>query len=173
MANNNEDHLAYGDYHPQSERTQADEEYEGEERGIIGDTFGRFRKRYQSQISNPSDPSLSGSSQNQPPGSLGGSLFEKIHGVVHGLGSEIHQRLVEGQHSPTPTPGTQNDAQSTLQHRFGSFAPQRSGNDVKWHVDGCQYMWAVSKAIEQSTESIWILDCKYKFACRLKGIYFR
>jgi len=42
--------------------------------------------------------------------------------------------------------------------RFHSFAPPRTGNDVKWFVDGCGYMWAVSVAIEEARESIWILD---------------
>lgn len=43
-------------------------------------------------------------------------------------------------------------------NRFKSFAPPRTANDAKWFVDGCGYMWAVSVAIEEATESIWILD---------------
>jgi phospholipase D1/2 len=43
-------------------------------------------------------------------------------------------------------------------NRFQSFAPSRSQNDAKWYVDGCSYMWAVSVALEEATESIWILD---------------
>ncbi|RDL38671.1 putative phospholipase D1 [Venustampulla echinocandica] len=43
-------------------------------------------------------------------------------------------------------------------NRFHSFAPPRTGNDAKWFVDGCGYMWAVSVAIEEARESIWILD---------------
>ena len=43
-------------------------------------------------------------------------------------------------------------------NRFHSFAPQRVGNDAKWYVDGCGYMWAVSVALEEARESIWILD---------------
>jgi hypothetical protein len=27
-------------------------------------------------------------------------------------------------------------------------------------VDGCGYMWAVSRALEQARETIWILDCE-------------
>jgi phospholipase D1/2 len=46
----------------------------------------------------------------------------------------------------------------TRDNRFHSFAPPRNGNDVKWFVDGCGYFWAVSIAIEQAKESIWILD---------------
>jgi phospholipase D1/2 len=47
----------------------------------------------------------------------------------------------------------------TRNNRFHSFAPERDGgNDAKWYVDGCSYMWAVSVAIEEARESIWILD---------------
>jgi phospholipase D1/2 len=43
-------------------------------------------------------------------------------------------------------------------NRFHSFAPIRARNDAKWFVDGCGYMWAVSVALDEATESIWILD---------------
>ncbi|KAL1855686.1 hypothetical protein VTK73DRAFT_8533 [Phialemonium thermophilum] len=42
-------------------------------------------------------------------------------------------------------------------NRYSSFAPQSSGQ-VKWHVDGASYFWAVSMALEQAQESIYILD---------------
>lgn len=44
------------------------------------------------------------------------------------------------------------------ENRFHSFAPPRHGNDAKWFVDGCGYMWAVSVALQEARESIWILD---------------
>ncbi|KHN97903.1 Phospholipase D [Metarhizium album ARSEF 1941] len=44
------------------------------------------------------------------------------------------------------------------QHRFESFFPERDGNLVKWYVDGCDYFWAVSVALEQAQESIYICD---------------
>lgn len=53
------------------------------------------------------------------------------------------------------------------QARYGSFAPERNHNDAKWYVDGCNYMWAVSRALEGARESIWILDCKKIFATLL------
>jgi len=43
-------------------------------------------------------------------------------------------------------------------HRFQSFAPQRAGNEAKWYVDACGYMYAVSVALEQAQRSIMILD---------------
>lgn len=54
-------------------------------------------------------------------------------------------------------------------HRYESFAPQRVNNEVKWHVDGCNYFHAVSIALEQAKESIWILDCK-TFLCHVPAI---
>ncbi|KAL6914069.1 hypothetical protein FSST1_011829 [Fusarium sambucinum] len=42
-------------------------------------------------------------------------------------------------------------------NRYRSFAGESSGN-VKWYVDGASYFWAVSQAIEQAQESIYILD---------------
>ncbi|KAH6676249.1 hypothetical protein B0J14DRAFT_585147 [Halenospora varia] len=43
-------------------------------------------------------------------------------------------------------------------HRFESFAPERPGNNIKWYVDGRDYYWAVSIALERATESIYIAD---------------
>jgi phospholipase D1/2 len=61
-------------------------------------------------------------------------------------------------------------------HRFRSFAPEREGNLVKWHVDGwgayrmvvinseseseltADYFWALSELIDQAKSSILILD---------------
>jgi len=49
--------------------------------------------------------------------------------------------------------------------RFESFAPVRNGNAAKWYVDGKDYMFAVSVALERARESIWILDCKLPDGC--------
>ncbi|KAM0455617.1 hypothetical protein ACHAPV_007694 [Trichoderma viride] len=43
-------------------------------------------------------------------------------------------------------------------HRFQSFFPERDGNLIKWYVDGRDYFWAVSVALEQAKESIYIED---------------
>jgi phospholipase D1/2 len=51
-----------------------------------------------------------------------------------------------------------NSSYTAPANRFHSFAPPRTGNDAKWYVDGCGYMWAVSVALEEAQESIWILD---------------
>lgn len=43
-------------------------------------------------------------------------------------------------------------------HRFKSFAPERPGNRIKWYVDGRDYFWAVSVALERAKETIYIAD---------------
>ena len=43
-------------------------------------------------------------------------------------------------------------------HRFGSFAPERPGNKIKWYVDGRDYFHAVSVALEGAKEVIYIED---------------
>lgn len=43
-------------------------------------------------------------------------------------------------------------------HRFESYAPEREGNSVKWYVDGRDYFWAVSIALERAQETIYIAD---------------
>ncbi|KZF23346.1 phospholipase D/nuclease [Xylona heveae TC161] len=43
-------------------------------------------------------------------------------------------------------------------HRFASFAPEREGNKIKWYVDGRDYFWAVSVALERAKETIYIAD---------------
>ncbi|PMD36346.1 phospholipase D/nuclease [Hyaloscypha variabilis F] len=43
-------------------------------------------------------------------------------------------------------------------HRFQSFAPERPGNNIKWYVDGRDYCWAVSIALERAKETIYIED---------------
>ena len=43
-------------------------------------------------------------------------------------------------------------------HRFESFAPERDGNNIKWYVDGRDYFWAVSVALEKAKETIYIAD---------------
>lgn len=43
-------------------------------------------------------------------------------------------------------------------NRFESFAPERDGNKIKWYVDGRDYFWAVSVALERAKETIYIAD---------------
>lgn len=43
-------------------------------------------------------------------------------------------------------------------HRFKSFFPERDSNKIKWYVDGRDYFWAVSIALESAKETIYIED---------------
>ncbi|KAF2005570.1 phospholipase D/nuclease, partial [Amniculicola lignicola CBS 123094] len=157
--NRRDDDLAYGDYHGQGERR--DDSQEGD-RGLIGDLGKKFfgGGRQEQGSSQPASSSNQG----------GMSFFDKIHGTVHGLGTDLVEKLsgkdqtgqsqqsgYSSQNQGGPAP-TQPGPELHNQHRFLSFAPERHGNDIKWYVDGCGYMWAVSIAIERARESIWILD---------------
>ncbi|ROW04426.1 hypothetical protein VMCG_04985 [Cytospora schulzeri] len=83
---------------------------------------------------------------------MGGSIFKKLEEGLSGIfgseekhshtheGAECHE--IHGEHS---------------ENRYQSFAPQSSGH-AKWHIDGCAYFWALSEALEEAQESIFILD---------------
>ncbi|KIJ62481.1 hypothetical protein HYDPIDRAFT_30440 [Hydnomerulius pinastri MD-312] len=49
-------------------------------------------------------------------------------------------------------------AQINASHRFESFAGQRGENAVKWHIDGHDYMWALSEMLDSAKDVIFILD---------------
>ncbi|OLN97400.1 Phospholipase D1-like protein 1 [Colletotrichum chlorophyti] len=79
-------------------------------------------------------------------------IFRKVERGIDALfGDERHAHTHMGHqcHEHHPAHHAEN--------RFQSFAPQTTGN-AKWYVDGCSYFWAVSEAIEQARESIYILD---------------
>ncbi|KAH8887738.1 phospholipase D [Thozetella sp. PMI_491] len=45
-----------------------------------------------------------------------------------------------------------------IRNRFGSFAPVRTGVNAQWLVDGRDYMWNVSRAINMARDVIYIHD---------------
>ena len=160
--------LAYGDYHgaqpDPAEVAPEGEDFDGPEgeRGIIGDTYRKVRDKYQQNQGNSSTGS-------KPSGGLGSFIFHKLHEAVNEIGSKIDPNVTTGGGSSNAGPsstGAQSSGQmqDNHKHRYNSFAEQRSGNDAKWYVDGCGYMWAVSRALEQATTSIWILDCECQFS---------
>ncbi|KAF7195689.1 Phospholipase D1 [Pseudocercospora fuligena] len=85
-------------------------------------------------------------------------LFDKIKESVKDVETRIKTATDTPTHSHTHKTEECSDGDSHHLHRFQSFAPQREGNEVKWYVDGCSYMWAVSLALEHAQHSIWILD---------------
>lgn len=148
------DPLAYGQ-DPTVSYPEGDEyEFQDEEgqdgpqdRGIVGDAYRKIR----------------GKPPKRPGESSGlGRFVGKLHGAVGTISSEIGKRIEKpNKHSHTHATAQCDDGMhANVSHRYGSFAPQRTSNDVKWHVDGCSYMWAVSRALEQASQSIWILDCE-------------
>ncbi|KZF26507.1 phospholipase D/nuclease [Xylona heveae TC161] len=176
-----DDPLAYGEFHDGNFHANQ----EGGERGLLGDAYRFFQSRQHHSGSSQAPPGQSSSVTqqyqphlfNQPqassfekPSSTSAeqrssfnmsSILDTISNAVHGIGHEIVEQFSgEGDiHSHTHTSGQCSDgAHDPSQHRFGSFAPQRDGNDVKWFVDGCGYFWAVSRALENASQSIWILD---------------
>jgi phospholipase D1/2 len=96
------------------------------------------------------------------------SFFNKLHEPFHGFVSDLKDTLSGKDEQNKPPQGGQAQQAGQAppqpgqeyhtQHRFLSFAPERHGNDTKWYVDGCSYMYAVSIALERARESVWILD---------------
>jgi len=79
-------------------------------------------------------------------------IFRKVErGIDAIFGDERHAHTHMGHQCHEHHPA------GHAENRFQSFAPQSTGN-AKWYVDGCSYFWAVSEAIEQARESIYILD---------------
>lgn len=153
-----QDPLAYGEYHERRQSGEEQDDYEGGDRGLIGDTYRKFRGRYSGQGSQGAPAPNGGPAQSS---GLVSGLFNTLHGAIHGIGSELQQKVAGKGKTSSHThssPYCDQGMHNTAQNRFGSFAAQRSGNDIKWFVDGCGYMWAVSRALEQANESIWILD---------------
>ncbi|KAI0160996.1 phospholipase D/nuclease [Hypoxylon sp. FL1284] len=68
---------------------------------------------------------------------------------------EYHQQEQPEQHDNGDDSGFQEAVDTN--NRFQSFAPETTG-DVKWFVDGASYFHAVSLALEEARESIYILD---------------
>lgn len=169
MASGNRDeYLAYGDYHPRPTQGEGEAEHQDGERGFLGDAYRNLRGRNQPQQSdrpqnsgqNDHSGSTAPDSGSKPSfGLLGSSIFNKVHDAVHGLGAEVTERFT-GRKSPTPGASVDQKEDASL-HRYGSFARPKGGDDVKWYVDGCGYMWAVSRALEQAKETVWILDCEF------------
>ncbi|KAH8091773.1 phospholipase D/nuclease [Cristinia sonorae] len=49
-------------------------------------------------------------------------------------------------------------AEINASHRFESFAEERTENAVKWHIDGHDYMHALSEMLESARDAIFIMD---------------
>ncbi|KAL2190140.1 phospholipase D/nuclease [Thermothelomyces heterothallicus CBS 203.75] len=81
-------------------------------------------------------------------------IHSMLRKAKHGL-----EELLPGdeKHSHTHDGDTDNAHAEHSGNRYSSFAPQSSGH-AKWYVDGASYFWAVSMALEEAREYIYILD---------------
>jgi phospholipase D1/2 len=151
MSKQDDDHLAYGDYHGSPEKSSP-------RRNFFEDVAHRIRGAPVAEQSSSGSVPEGSSSPKQPSGMAG--FLGKIQNIGTGIKAKISSW--EDRHSHTHASGECADDIHGAHHanRFTSFAPVRDGNDVKWYVDGCGYFWAVSLALEQAKESIWILDCR-------------
>jgi phospholipase D1/2 len=152
MSKQDDDHLAYGDYHDSPGKSSP-------RRNFFEDVAHRIRGGAPPVAGeSPSDSKPQASSTPKQSSGMAGFL-----GKIQNIGSGIKAKISswEERHSHTHTSGECAEDLHTSHHanRFTSFAPVREGNDVKWYVDGCGYFWAVSLALEQAKETIWILDC--------------
>ncbi|KAH9940163.1 phospholipase D/nuclease [Epithele typhae] len=87
-------------------------------------------------------------------------LFGKLEeGIVHARAMAIGIINPDRRHDdPEEKRADMVRAEIMSGHRFHSFANQRGQNFVKWHVDGHDYMWAVSEMLDRAKEAIFILD---------------
>jgi hypothetical protein len=94
------------------------------------------------------------------------SFVHEARSALHSFTTDVRKELgaIEGRIEDEIHSHTHLDSACYSLHahthgnRYHSFAPPRTGNDAKWFVDGCGYFWAVSVALEEARESIWILD---------------
>lgn len=89
------------------------------------------------------------------------AFIDKVKAGIERLEERLHitkKASVQVQHSHTDLGNVCHEQHTGTENRFHSFAPQRHGNEAKFFVDGCGYFWAVSIALEEAKESIWILD---------------
>ncbi|KAK3390206.1 hypothetical protein B0H63DRAFT_108320 [Podospora didyma] len=88
------------------------------------------------------------------------SMLKKLGDKIDDIGDDIENFFGGEKHSHThPGHGChEDDSHGEYRgNRYCSFAPQSSGH-AKWYVDGASYFWAVSVALEEARESIYILD---------------
>lgn len=79
--------------------------------------------------------------------------------AAHGSDADPSQFNPQHRHDEAHEQATdQKRAERGQSHRFTSYFPERDGNLIKWYVDGRDYFWAVSEALEKAKEVIYIED---------------
>ncbi|KAF3922097.1 hypothetical protein ABW20_dc0109810 [Dactylellina cionopaga] len=96
--------------------------------------------------------------------------LEKIHQKLHHAKVEIvHFKNSIGKLGNLLNPNHRHDEEHEKEvdhkrseiaqsHRFESFAPRRPGNLTKFYIDGRDYFWALSSALETAKEVIYLAD---------------
>ncbi|KAK6361461.1 hypothetical protein TWF730_005188 [Orbilia blumenaviensis] len=96
--------------------------------------------------------------------------LEKIHQKLHHAKVEIiHLKHSIGKFGNIINPNHRHDEKHEQEvdrkrseiaesHRFESFAPIREGSLAKFYIDGRDYFWALSTALENAKEVIYIAD---------------
>lgn len=107
-------------------------------------------------------PSIFDCTANLPTSPPDTHLYEAKKGFYH-FKSKVGKfhNIVNPNHRHDEEHEKETDDKRTLiaeAHRFESFAPERDGNKIKWYVDGRDYFWAVSVALEKAKETIYIED---------------
>ncbi|SPO01404.1 related to phospholipase D [Cephalotrichum gorgonifer] len=105
--------------------------------------FDKFLEGVEEKLSHSSltDAKIALSHQKAKIGKLG-NLWNPHH-----RHDEEHEKLTD-----------EKRANIAKENRHESFFPVREGNMIKWYVDGRDYFWAVSAALENAKETIYIAD---------------
>lgn len=84
-----------------------------------------------------------------------GFFSDAIDGIKHAIHEVEGDSSEQEQQQSVEASQTTAEVHDVVRNRFNSFAKPTEGNQLKWHVDGCSYFWAVSEALEQAQDSIW------------------
>jgi len=149
-------------YKPQHHSSQQQQAYYGHESGSTGYPGGGSAA-VQFENTNPANP------HSKPSTGSGGFSVSALETFTGALTSSLHSYArtlfpATSTHKPVAqygAPGESGLPAQQTENRFDSFAREKTGNGVKWYVDGKDYMYAVSIAIENARQSIWILDCTF------------
>ncbi|PUU74397.1 hypothetical protein B9Z19DRAFT_1068231 [Tuber borchii] len=146
-------------YKPQHHSAQQQQAYYGHESGSTGQpTSGSTAVQFEN--TNPANP------HSKPSTGSAGFSVSSLETFTGALSSSLHSYArtlfpATSTHKPVAqygAPGESGLPAQQTENRFDSFAREKIGNGVKWYVDGKDYMYAVSIAIENARQSIWILD---------------
>ncbi|KAF5327400.1 hypothetical protein D9619_004077 [Psilocybe cf. subviscida] len=87
-------------------------------------------------------------------------LLKKAHKVVGHARDEMIGRWNHTRRHGDPDEQAADELLASIRkgHRYESFAAERAGHAAKWHVDGHDYMWALSEMIDKAREVIFITD---------------